>query len=304
MPLVNPLALLRHARAHQYAIGAFNVNNLETIQSVIGAAEHCNTPVILQTSQGAINYAGIEQLYCMIATAAAHSPIPVTLHLDHGTDLAIIKQAIKIGYTSVMIDVSAYTYQKNIQLTKQVVTWAHKKKVCVEAELGTLGGNEDLIHGKIQYTDPELAKDFAEQTGCDTLAVAIGTSHGAHKLQGEPHINLTLLAQIAKKVSIPLVLHGASMLSSKSTNRAKKAGVKLSHTKGIPLQDIKQAITYGIAKINTDTDLRIAFDTGVREFMKYHAADIDARHVLSNARTVMQKTIQEHIKIFGTQRTR
>ncbi|MDO8660626.1 MAG: class II fructose-bisphosphate aldolase [Candidatus Woesearchaeota archaeon] len=302
MSLVNPLLLLCQARAQHYALGAFNVNNLETLQAVIRGAESCKTPVIVQTSEGAIEYAGLEELHCMIQTAAERARVPVALHLDHGKNMALIRKAIKIGYTSLMIDGSAYPYSKNVRVTKTIVRWAEKKNVCVEAELGTLGGKEDLVHDRIQYTDPDLAKDFAEKTGCDTLAVAIGTSHGAHKLSEKKHINLHLLAQIAKKVKIPLVLHGASMLQTALIARARKAGVVLAHAKGIPLSDIQKSIKLGIAKINTDTDLRIAFDTGAREFLAKNPQDIDPRHMLGHSRKLMQQVIEKHIKIFNTKR--
>ncbi len=304
MPLVNPLRLLCHARAHHYAIGAFNVNNLETLQAVICAAENCKTPVIVQTSEGAIEYAGLEELKCIIQTGAELARVPVGLHLDHGRDMRLIRRAIQIGYTSVMIDASAHSYTKNVQLTKKVVHLAKRKNICVEAELGTLGSKEDFVHGKVEYTDPDLAKDFVERTGCDTLAVAIGTSHGSHKLQAQnnSHINLNLLTQISKKVKIPLVLHGASMLQAQLITRARKAGIVLKNAKGIPQTDIQRAIRLGIAKINTDTDLRIAFGTGAREFLANNPQDIDPRHMLGHSRELMQKVIEKHIKIFNAQR--
>lgn len=293
--------LLSKAYRNKYAVGAFNVNNLEAIQATISAAEKLKSPVILQTSEGAIKYAGMNVLSSLIKAIAEESKIPIALHLDHGKDMKIIKQAIKQEYSSVMIDASHHDFEKNIKLTRQVVNLAHKKCISVEAELGTIGGSEDFIsERRIILTDPMTAKDFVEKTGIDFLAVAIGTSHGAYKFQGKPQLDIKRLKEINKLCRIPLVLHGASEVPKKYIEMIEKYGGKLDSVNGVPCSQVKQAIKFGISKVNTDTDLRLAFDAGMRKFLSENKKDIDPRHSLNEAKKLMQEIIEHRIKIFGT----
>ncbi|MFA6461221.1 MAG: class II fructose-1,6-bisphosphate aldolase [Candidatus Woesearchaeota archaeon] len=299
--LANTKQILTKARNGHYAVGHFNINNMEIVQGIVQAATNLNSPVILATSEGAIEYAGMNFLYELAKTASELTKVPVALHLDHGKDLKIIKQCIELGYSSVMIDASHQDFEKNVKLTKQVVQWAHKKGVSVEAELGTIGGKEDKVHSNnIIYTDPAKAKEFVERTGCDFLAIAIGTSHGAYKFAGEAKLRIDILKKIKNLVKVPLVLHGASGVPIEIVNLAKKYGAKLDGVKGVPETQVALAIRNGICKINTDTDLRIAFDAGVRKSVKEHPEDFDPRHILSPARDLIRQVVEQRIKLFGS----
>lgn len=293
--------LLLKAQQGKYAVAHFNINNMEIVQGVVNAAQKLKAPVILATSEGALKYAGMEYLYSLAKTAAENSSVPIALHLDHGKDLKIIQQAIQKGYSSVMIDASHQDFEKNIRLTKQVVALAHRKGVSVEAELGTIGGAEDSVKSRnILYTDPEKAKEFVERTGCDILAVAIGTSHGAYKFAGTASLRQNTLKQIRQTVKIPLVLHGASGVPSSLVSMAEKYGANLSGVKGVPDAQIKMAIKNGITKINTDTDIRIAFDAAVRKTLHSQPKDFDPRHILAPAREMIQKVAEQRIILFGS----
>lgn len=299
----NTKNLLNKAQRQRYAVGHFNINNMEIVQGVVAAAEKLKSPIILATSEGAISYAGIDYLYQLASIAAKKNKIPLALHLDHGKDISVIKQAIKIGYSSVMVDASHFPFEKNIQLTKKIVQLAHKKNISVEAELGTIGGQEDAIKSKnIIYTDPDKVAEFVKRTGCDFLAVAIGTSHGAHKFAGKAKLRFDLLQQIKKKVKIPLVLHGASGVPKKLVLQATRYGAKISNVRGISDRQVKKAIKFGITKINTDTDLRLAFDAAVRKFIHKQPKDFDPRHILAPARTSIQKVVEQRIKLFRSVR--
>jgi len=303
--LANTKTILKKAQKGKYAVGHFNINNMEIVQAIVAAAEKMKSPVILATSEGAIKYASIEYLYNLALTASNISKVPVALHLDHGKDMKIIKECIKLGYSSVMIDASHEDFETNIKLTKQVVQWAHKKGISVEAELGTIGGTEDLVSSKqIIYTDPKKAKEFVDRTGCDFLAVAIGTSHGAYKFKTGKNkpvkLKQEILKDIRKTVKIPLVLHGASGVPKNMVKIAKKYGANLSKVKGVPEQQTKISIKNGICKVNTDTDLRIAFDAGIRTVIKNNPKDFDPRHILAPAKDYMQKVVEHRIKLFGS----
>lgn len=299
--LVNTKTLLRKAHQQKYAVGHFNVSNMELVQGVVQAAENLNSPVILATSEGAIKYAGLNFLYNLVVTASELSKVPIALHLDHGQDIEIIKQCLQIGYSSVMIDASHDDFETNVKKTKQIVSLAHPKGIGVEAELGTIRGKEDLIYQKgISYTDPEKTKEFIDKTGCDFLAVAIGTSHGAYKFKGKAKLNQELLKKIRQKIKIPLVLHGASGLPQGVVKLAEKNGAKLVGVKGIPDTQIKQAIKNGINKINTDTDLRLAFNAAVRQVIKTRPKEFDPRQILAPARQLIQKVVEHRIKIIGS----
>ncbi|MDP3699058.1 MAG: class II fructose-1,6-bisphosphate aldolase [Nanoarchaeota archaeon] len=291
--------LLLKAQQGKYAVAHFNINNMEIVQGVVAAAIKLKAPVILATSEGALKYAGMDYLYAIAKTASEQANVPIALHLDHGKDMQTIKKAIQIGYSSVMIDASHEKFEKNIRLTKQVVALAHKKGISVEAELGTIGGAEDLVSSRnIIYTDPEKAKEFVQKTGCDFLAVAIGTSHGAYKFAGKASLRQDILQQIKKKVKVPLVLHGASGVPQGLVAMAEKYGANLSGVKGVPDAQIKMAIKEGITKINTDTDVRIAFDAGVRKALQTAPKDFDPRHILAPARDLIQQIAEQRIKIF------
>lgn len=293
--------MLMKAQKGKYAVAHFNINNMEMLQGVVRAAVKLKAPIILATSEGALKYAGMDYLYCLSRTAAEEAGIPIALHLDHGKDMAVIRKAIQKGYSSVMIDASHEQFEQNVRWTKQVVTLAHRKGISVEAELGTIGGAEDLVSSRnIIYTDPAKAKEFVERTGCDILAVAIGTSHGAYKFQGKASLRQDILRQIRKKVSVPLVLHGASGVPSSLVKMAEKYGADLSGVKGAPDFQIKTAIKNGITKINTDTDIRIAFDAAVRQALHTKPKDFDPRQVLAPARDLIQKVAEQRIKLFGS----
>lgn len=293
--------LLLKAQKGKYAVAHFNINNMEIVQGVVAAAVKLKAPIILATSEGALKYAGMDYLYAIVETAAEKSNIPITLHLDHGKDMGIIKQAIQKGYSSVMIDASHEDFEKNIWLTKQVVSLAHRKGISVEAELGTIGGAEDLVSSRnIIYTDPEKAKEFVARTGCDFLAVAIGTSHGAYKFHGKASLRQDILQKIKQQVKVPLVLHGASGVPKSLVKMAERYGADLSGVKGVPDAQIKAAIRNGITKINTDTDLRIAFDAAVRKALHHQPKDFDPRHILAPARQLIQEVAEQRIKLFGS----
>jgi len=301
--LVNLNAILPKARRYGYAVGAFNTSNLEITQAILQAAEQLNAPIIVATSEKAIRYAGIENISHMILTMAKRTRIPVVLHLDHGRSYEIARECIKHHYTSVMIDGSHLPFKENLKVTKRVVRFARKHGVSVEAEIGKLAGIEDDIKvrkGEATYTNPEEAQTFARASGCNALAVAIGTSHGAYKYKGKPKLRIDILKEIARKVKIPLVLHGASGVKQKWVNHVNKYGGQLERAKGVPDALIKSAVKNGISKINTDTDLRIAFTAGIREYLINNPKIFDPRKMLSTARDYMQQVIENRIQIFGT----
>lgn len=301
--LVTLNEILPQARKMGYAVGAFNTSNLEITQAILQAALNLKSPVIIATSEKAIRYAGIENISSMIIRMAKTTKIPVAGHLDHGKSYDICRECIKHGYSSVMIDASHLPYQENVKLTRKVVRYAHKHKVTVEAEIGRLAGIEDDVsvkNGEAVYTNPEEALRFAHATGCDALAVAIGTSHGAYKYKGTPKLRIDILKEISRHVNIPLVLHGASGVKKRWINRVNKYGGMLAHTKGVPDNLLKKAVRHGIAKINTDTDLRIAFTAGVREHLAGHPSDFDPRAVIGNGRDFIQQVAEERIRVFGS----
>lgn len=300
--LVTSQKLLITARRRKYAVPAFNVNDLEFLKAVMDAAVKMKSPVIVQTSEGAIAYAGMDYLIAMIRVAA-QSKVPVVMHLDHGKDLKIVKQAIKNGYTSVMYDGSAFPYGKNVANTKKVARWAHAARIGVEAELGALAGIEDFVTVKekdAHLTDPDEAVRFVRDTGCDSLAVAIGTSHGAYKFKGRTHLDIARLKRIAALVHIPIVLHGASGVREDLVALAKKYGAKLGDAHGVLDADIRPAIRAGVAKINIDTDLRLAFTAGVHEAMHDMPRVIDPRKLLEPANLLMREVAMQKMKLFGS----
>lgn len=294
--------ILNKASKGNYAVGAFNTNNLEITQAIIEAAVEMKSPVIIQTSEGAIKYAGLDYIYA-INRIASLAPVPVAIHLDHGKDLEIIKNCIDIGYTSVMIDGSSLDYKDNIKTTKKVIAMARKKGVSVEAELGAIAGIEDFVsvsQKDAHFTDPDQAVEFVKKTGCDSLAIAIGTSHGINKFTKEPRLDLNRLKEINKKVKVPLVLHGASEVDRRMLNIAKKYGAKLKNAKGVNDSLMKKVVKFGVNKVNTDTDLRLAFDAGVREVIKTKPEVFDPRKILAPAKEYMKQIIKERIIVLGS----
>jgi fructose-bisphosphate aldolase class II len=302
--LVNLNDILPQARKEGYAVGAFNTSNLEITQAIITAAETLDAPVIIATSEKAIKYAGIESISEMIIGMSKRATIPVVLHLDHGQSYELCTECIKYGYTSVMIDASHLPYAGNVKLTRKVVRYARRKKITVEAEIGRLAGIEDDLAVKSKdafYTDPDEAKRFANATECDALAVAIGTSHGAYKFKGIPRLRIDILKKIAAVTAVPLVLHGASGVKAKWISRVNRYGGALQHARGVPDQLIRQAVLNGIAKINTDTDLRIGFTAGAREYLHDNPEAFDPRAIISAAHNRVVEVVLDRIKIFGSE---
>jgi fructose-bisphosphate aldolase class II len=258
--LVNPKEHLVRARREGWALGGFNVFNLESARAVIAAGQELAAPLLVQTSEGAVKHAGLENMVAIVRELAGRTKTPVALHLDHGKSEALARAAVDAGYTSVMIDASRESFDENVRATRDIVAYAHARGVHVEAELGTLGGIEDLGEQSVKsmLTDPDQAVRFASSTGVDALAVAIGTSHGAYKFKGTPRLDFERLREIASRIEQPIVLHGASSLPPEDVQFAERYGAKLPHARGIPNELIRQAVTMGIAKVNTDSDLRLA----------------------------------------------
>lgn len=300
--LVTGKKILQKANKENYAVPALNINNMEILQAVVESAVEMKSPVIVQTSEGAIQYAGMDYLVAM-TQVAARSKVPIALHLDHGKDLKIIKQAINSGYTSVMIDASLLPYKENVKISKMVVGWARKKGISVEAELGAIKGVEDLVsvlEREAFLTDPEQAFEFVKLTGCDFLAISIGTSHGAFKFKANPKLDITRLKKIKKLVKIPLVLHGASTVPEDILAEAIKLGACLSKAKGNDPNEIKKAVKNGINKVNIDTDLRIAFDKGVRDVIMKQCDVYDPRKILGSAKEVIKDVVKRKMKLLGS----
>jgi fructose-bisphosphate aldolase class II len=292
--------ILNKANKENYAVGAFNINNMEVTQAIINAAVAQKSPVILQTSQGALEYAGRDYLKALAYTAAKQK-VPVVLHLDHGRDLEIIKKCISAGWTGIMYDGSHLPFEENIKNTAKVVKWAHAKGISVEGELGTIGGAEEkIIAREIIYTDPDAAVEFVKKTKVDALAIAIGTSHGAYKFEGCGRLDLHLLKTIKQRLNMPLVLHGASGVPAWLVTQAVRYGAQLGKPEGVPDDQIIQAVKYGINKVNTDTDIRLAFDAAIRKFIAEKPEDFDPRHILLPSRELIQKVVEHRMQVFGS----
>ena len=294
--------LLVPARKKGYAVGAFNINNLEGLLAVTEAATEEESPSIIAVTPGAIKYGGLPYLSNMVKTAAEICPMPLSLHLDHGEEFETVSKCIKAGFTSVMIDGSHLKFEENIALTKRVVDIAHPKGITVEAELGRLAGVEEktVDEKEAVLTDPNSAKEFVDRTDVDALAVAVGTSHGAYKFKAEPRLDFERLRKISMKVDLPLVLHGASSVPSWIIEKASKYGAELKGAKGIPEQHIKKAISLGIAKINIDTDLRLAFTATIREVLANSPREYDPRKILGPAKDAMKEVVRSKMRLFGS----
>lgn len=302
--LVTGLEILSEARKQGYGVGAFNTNNMEITQAILEAAEAKRSPVILALSEGALKYGGRE-LTTMVREAARDARVPVAVHLDHGSSYETVLRALRYGFTSVMIDKSGEDFETNVQETRRVVEAAHAVGVSVEAELGRLAGIEEHVavdEKDALLTNPREAQVFVEQTGIDFLAVAIGTSHGPYKGKGKPFIDHARLVEIAGLLGndYPLVLHGASGVPQELVQRFRAAGGEIGDAHGIAPEDIQKAIAEGIAKINTDTDLRLAFTTRVREVLAAEPKVFDPRKILGPAREEMQGVVEARMDLFGS----
>ena len=305
MPLVTTKEMFEKSMKEGFAIGAFNVNNMEIIQGIVDAAAEENSPVILQASSSAIKYARPSYLKKMVEAALEEHNIPITLHLDHGPDFETCKACIDAGFTSVMIDGSKYDFEENVALTKKVVDYAHSKGVVVEAELGKLAGIEDDVSvdaADAMYTDPEQAKEFVERTGCDSLAIAIGTSHGAYKFKGEAKLRFDILAKVKELIpNTPIVLHGASTVIPELVEMCNKYGADIPGAKGVPDEILHEASLSGVSKINVDTDLRLAMTAAVRKEFAENPSVFDPRKYLGPARELIKETVQHKIRdVFGS----
>ncbi len=302
MPLASLVDVLKKANKENYAVGAFNTNNLETTSAIIDAAEAQDSPVILQTSPGAFNYAGFDYIAALAFKAAQIAVVPVVLHLDHGTDLKLVKKCIDAGYTSVMFDGSHYSFDKNVELTKEAVKMAKEKGVSVEGELGTIGDAEDSIRSReILLTDPKKAREFVDKTDIDALAIAIGTSHGAYKFtHAEQQLDIRRLSTIKHETKMPLVLHGASLVPKEIVELAQNFGAVLGGMQGVSEKELKRAVKNGINKVNTDTDLRLAFAAALRQTLMKNPREFDPRKILKPSTQLMQKVIEERIRLLGS----
>ena len=305
MPLVTTKDMYEKSMKEHFAIGAFNVNNMEIIQGIVDAAAEQNSPVILQASSSAIKYARVPYLKKMIEAALEEHDIPVVLHLDHGPDFETCKMCIDNGFTSVMIDGSKYDFEENVALTKKVVDYAHSHGVVVEAELGKLAGIEDDVNvsaSDAMYTDPKQAKEFVERTGCDSLAIAIGTSHGAYKFKGEAKLRFDILAKVKELIpNTPIVLHGASTVIPEFVEQCNKYGGNIPGAKGVPDEMLHEASLSGVSKINVDTDLRLAMTGAIREVFTEDPSVFDPRKYLGVARTQIKDIVEHKIRdVFGS----
>ena len=307
MPLVTTKEMFEKSMKEHFAIGAFNVNNMEIIQGIVDAAAKENSPVILQASSGAIKYARIPYLKKMVEAALEEHDIPLALHLDHGPDFETCKMCIDNGFTSVMIDGSKYDFEENVALTKKVVDYAHSHGVVVEAELGKLAGIEDDVNvseADAMYTDPEQAKEFVERTGCDSLAIAIGTSHGAFKFKPgtKPQLRFDILEEVSKRLpEFPIVLHGASSVSAKYVDIINSNGGKLKDAVGIPEDMLRKAAKSSVCKINIDSDIRLAMTAGVREALVENEDMFDPRVYLKQGRAYVKELVEHKmINVLGS----
>jgi fructose-bisphosphate aldolase class II len=297
--------MLEKAFLNKYAIGAFNINNLETVQAVVKAARKNNSHVILQVSPSAIDYADIEYLISIIKTAVEKTKLDIALHLDHGFKFETIELAIKSGFSSIMFDGSSLDYRENIRLTKEVCYMSHKKNITVEAELGRLQGIEDEVKvdaKEASYTDPIQAVEFVKETEVDSLAVAIGTSHGAYKFKGNAKLDFDRLNLISESLNknglknFPIVLHGASSVEKKYVDMCNDFGGKLINAAGVPADVLRQASKLSVCKINLDTDLRLAMTAIVRKELSEEPSNIDPRNYLSKARDTIEEIVDFKIK--------
>ncbi|MDO4711324.1 MAG: class II fructose-1,6-bisphosphate aldolase [Peptostreptococcaceae bacterium] len=306
MALMNSRQMFKNAYEGKYAIGAFNVNNMEIIQGIVGAAKELESAIILQVSAGARKYANPIYLRKLVEAAVEETDLPIVLHLDHGDSFELCKQCIDDGFTSVMIDGSALPYEENIALAQRVVEYAHPRNVTVEAELGKLAGVEDDVSVSAEdatYTDPDQAVDFVKRTGVDSLAIAIGTSHGAYKFTGDPKLDFARLEKISDLLpEFPLVLHGASSVIPKYLELNNKYGGQIPGAKGVPEDMLNRASKLGVCKINVDTDLRMAMTAAIRQIFAEDPSEFDPRKYLGPGRDAIKEIVAHKIQnVFGSQ---
>jgi fructose-bisphosphate aldolase, class II len=302
MPLATGTEILSAARAGGYGVGAFNTNDLEITQAILEAAEATRSPVLVAISEGGLGYGG-KALVDLVVGMGREATVPVCLHLDHGSSVERCIEALRLGFTSVMIDMSHADEAHNVAETSRVVAAAHAAGVSVEAEIGRLGGVEEHVvvsEAEAILTKPDEAQRFMEATGADSLAVAIGTSHGAFKGRGRPFIDHQRIEAIAAVVPQPLVMHGASGVPARLVERLRAAGGQLGDATGIHEDDVRRAVARGIAKINTDTDLRLAFTVAVREVLQRSPKEFDPRKILGPARQEMRVVVEERMRLFGS----
>ena len=304
--LVTTKEMFEKSMREGFAIGAFNVNNMEIVQAIMDAAAEEHAPVIMQASSSAIKYARINYLMKMVKAAEEEHPeIPFAIHLDHGPDFETCKMCIDAGFTSVMFDGSKYDFEENVRLTKEVVDYAHSHGVVVEAELGKLAGIEDDVNvsaDDAMYTDPAQAEEFVRRTGCDSLAIAIGTSHGAYKFKGEAKLRFDILQKIKERIpNTPIVLHGASTVIPELVDQCNKYGADIPGAKGVPDEILHEASISGVSKINVDTDLRLAMTAAIRKVFVEEPSAFDPRKYLTPARDLIKQTVQHKIRdVFGS----
>lgn len=302
MSLVNTKEMLKKAYKENYAVGAFNVNNMEIVQGITKACKELNSPVILQVSAGARKYASHTYLMKLVEAAVIETPVPIALHLDHGDSFELCKSCIDGGFTSVMIDGSSLKYEENIELAKRVVDYAHPRNVTVEAELGRLAGIEDEINvskESVSYTDPAQVENFVKQTGVDSLAIAIGTSHGAYKFKPgqNPQLRFDILQEIEKRIpNFPIVLHGASSVIPEFVDMINENGGKMPDAVGIPEEMLRKAAKMAVCKINIDSDLRLAMTGTIRKYLNENPAHFDPRQYLKPAREAIYNMVSHKIK--------
>lgn len=305
MALVTTKKMFEKAFAGGYAIGAFNINNMEIIQGVVAGAKAKNSAVILQVSKSALKYAHPKYLKAMVDAAIEETGLDIALHLDHGSDFEVCRDCISYGFTSVMFDGSHLEYEENVAQTKKIVEYAHAHGVVVEAELGKLAGVEDEVKvdaANATYTDPDQAVDFVTRTGVDSLAIAIGTSHGAYKFKGEAKLDFNRLATITEKLeaagfhNYPIVLHGASSVDQTCVAMCNAYGGQIAGAKGIPAEMLRKASAMAVCKINMDTDLRLAMTAAIRKSFGDEPAAFDPRGYLGAGRTLIQELVEDKIK--------
>lgn len=301
MPLVTTTEMFKKAYEGGYAIGAFNVNNMEIVQGITAAAKKCNAPLILQVSAGARKYASHTYLMHLVQAAIEETDLPIALHLDHGADFEICKSCIDGGFTSVMIDASSKPYEENIELTKRVVDYAHERGVVVEGELGTLAGVEDDVNVSAEdssYTNPDQVYDFVTKTGVDSLAIAIGTSHGAYKFKPgqKPELRFDILKAVEERLpGFPIVLHGASSVIPEFVEKINKYGGNMPDAIGIPEDMLREAAKMAVCKINIDSDLRLAMTAAIREHFVTDPDHFDPRQYLKPAREAIEDMVERKI---------
>ena len=301
MPLVTSTEMFKKAYDGGYAIGAFNVNNMEIVQGITEAAKELNAPLILQVSKGARAYANHTYLIKLVEAAVIETQLPICLHLDHGDSFETCKSCIDGGFTSVMIDASSKPFAENIEITKKVVEYAHDHGVVVEAELGTLAGIEDEVKVKAEdssYTHPEEVEEFVSKTGCDSLAIAIGTSHGAYKFKPgtKPQLRFDVLEEVSKRLpGFPIVLHGSSSVPQEFVAKINAHGGNMPGAIGVPEDQLRKAASMSVCKINIDSDLRLAMTATIREFFDEHPDKFDPREYLKPARAAIKAMVAHKI---------